>query len=310
MMIYVQHQLTLHDAGAFCDAVHDFNVEFHQLDCGILKAKLAFLVTSDCSIQHVSFNRRFHQRGCGPDDMLCFGLPDKSTLRSWNGTSYEQEKLLNFSGPNGYDSVSECGFSAYTFSVSEPLLQRALDAFGSTTSAFDIRAGGDWFLPDANLRDRLRSIAYQSLSKSSASSWQSSRFKNLEIMLANTLAQAITAGEPVSERNNISIRNRAISKSLELIYAGPDPFCISDLQKHSGVCWRTLDRAFKERFGMGPKQYTVAVRLAQVRNLLRSTPPTRTITELASESGFDHLGRFSSSYKEMFGELPSQTRRK
>ncbi len=110
--------------------------------------------------------------------------------------------------------------------------------------------------------------------------------------------------------NETQAKIRAIGKSLDLIFARSDPISISDLHIHSGVCWRTLDRAFKERFGMGPKQYIVAVRLAAVRTALQLAPPHKTITEIASEWGFGHLGRFSASYNKMFGELPSQTLRK
>jgi AraC-like DNA-binding protein len=33
----------------------------------------------------------------------------------------------------------------------------------------------------------------------------------------------------------------------------------------------------------------------------------RSVTELALDYGFLHLGRFSESYRQQFGELPSET---
>ena len=35
--------------------------------------------------------------------------------------------------------------------------------------------------------------------------------------------------------------------------------------------------------------------------------PVRNITELALDYGFVHLGRFSDTYRQLFGELPSDT---
>ena len=33
----------------------------------------------------------------------------------------------------------------------------------------------------------------------------------------------------------------------------------------------------------------------------------RTVTEIATALGFDHLGRFSGAYKQLYGEPPAQT---
>lgn len=50
-------------------------------------------------------------------------------------------------------------------------------------------------------------------------------------------------------------------------------------------------------------------RLDAVRERLRSRPgvPRIPVTQAALEAGFGHLGRFSASYRERFGELPSET---
>ena len=185
----IQQNLYFSDAGAFCDAVQGFDVEFRQLDRGPLSANLSFLVTAECSIQDVSFTRRFHQQGIGPTDMLSFGLPDESTLRNWRGAPISESRLLNFSRPGGYDSVSEKGFSAYTFAVSERLLQAELDAQGSAIRAADLQASGDWRLPDANLASLLRSIGYQAISNETAIAEQPARVAKLQSSLVHVIAQ-------------------------------------------------------------------------------------------------------------------------
>jgi len=303
----IQQNLYFSDAGAFCDAVQGFDVEFRQLDRGPLSANLSFLVTAECSIQDVSFTRRFHQKGIGPTDMLSFGLPDESTLRNWRGAPISESRLLNFSRPGGYDSVSEKGFSAYTFAVSERLLQAELDAQGSAIRAADLQASGDWRLPDANLASLLRSIGYQAISNETAIAEQPARVAKLQSSLVHVIAQIVIADEIIESRISAEQRNQAIGRSLELIHTGSDAISIRDIQSQSGVCWRTLNRAFNDRFGIGPKQYLVSVRLAAVRKDLQSASSEKTITEMAGKWGFGHMGRFSSSYREMFGELPSVT---
>lgn len=52
------------------------------------------------------------------------------------------------------------------------------------------------------------------------------------------------------------------------------------------------------------------VRLARVRQALLTDTDTATITEIAMGWGFTHMGRFSLSYRQVFGESPSETLRR
>jgi len=305
----VQMDLSFHDADAFCAATQGFDVEFRQLDRGTLNADLSYFAAMDCSVQRLKLSRRFHQQGSAPADMITFGLPDVRALKNWRGGPLEAPSLLNFFRPSGYDSVSEIGFSGYTFAVSERLLEKELDALGSAMSASNIWASGDWRLPDATMRKRLQAVGDRLVSDGSITQGDPAKLAGLQSSLAHTLARVIAADETINLRANARQRDRAVGRALELIFGSSDPITVSELQAYSGVCWRTLDRAFKDRFGIGPKQYIAAVRLAAVRKKLRSASPHQTVTDIASEWGFNHMGRFSSNYRRMFGELPSRTLR-
>lgn len=83
------------------------------------------------------------------------------------------------------------------------------------------------------------------------------------------------------------------------------------LATHTGVSARTLQRGFQEHLGCSPMDYLRDVRLKQARAALIAADPgsDMTVTEIALESGFMHLGRFSVEYRRRFGESPSQTLR-
>lgn len=73
---------------------------------------------------------------------------------------------------------------------------------------------------------------------------------------------------------------------------------------------RTLDRAFQNAVGMGPATYLRRVRLNGVRRALQQrSPDSTTVTDVALEFGFWHLGRFAEQYAELFGEAPHETLR-
>ena len=81
---------------------------------------------------------------------------------------------------------------------------------------------------------------------------------------------------------------------------------IEELSRVSNMSVRAIYNAFSRAFSTTPKSYVKHVKLRKLReDLLRGQ--CRNITEAALDYGFGHLGRFSSDYRKLFGELPSET---
>lgn len=87
-----------------------------------------------------------------------------------------------------------------------------------------------------------------------------------------------------------------------------DPLSLADIAEVAGVSARTLSRAFKKRYGMGPMTFRKERRLeAAQRALLAASHEAATVTKIATGLGFYHLGQFSADYHKAFQELPSET---
>ena len=85
---------------------------------------------------------------------------------------------------------------------------------------------------------------------------------------------------------------------------------MGDLCRATGVGVRTVQRCFKKRFGVSVTSYLKAVRLdTAYRDLIAAHPSRDSVTTIALRNGCSHLGRFSSEYRERFGQLPSETLR-
>ncbi|MHC8381213.1 helix-turn-helix domain-containing protein [Pseudomonas sp. LB3P14] len=81
-----------------------------------------------------------------------------------------------------------------------------------------------------------------------------------------------------------------------------------ELSQVAGVSLRQLQHAFKAYTGMTPTHWLRLRRLNSARReLLSRTAMDTTVAEVAMHWSFWHLGRFSSSYRALFNELPSQT---
>lgn len=102
---------------------------------------------------------------------------------------------------------------------------------------------------------------------------------------------------------------RAVTQACDYIEAHPqDAITVSQLCTLTGVSRRTLQAGFQSQFGVSPKQYLTTHRLNGVRrDLLATNSKAASVTDIATAWGFFHVGHFASSYKAMFGELPSQT---
>ena len=83
---------------------------------------------------------------------------------------------------------------------------------------------------------------------------------------------------------------------------------IDDLCKAACTSLSTLERVFREVFGVTPRRYLALRRLARVRNDLLNGEPGQSVTEVAARWGFFHLGRFAQEYGRLYHERPSETR--
>ncbi|WAJ35922.1 helix-turn-helix domain-containing protein [Pseudomonas sp. GOM7] len=105
-----------------------------------------------------------------------------------------------------------------------------------------------------------------------------------------------------------SARKRTVDRACEYALAHLDePLSILDMCHTLGASRRKLQYCFQETLGTNPVAYLRALRLNAARRELRQGAAQVSVQEVASRWGFWHLSRFSSEYRAMFGERPSQT---
>ncbi len=85
---------------------------------------------------------------------------------------------------------------------------------------------------------------------------------------------------------------------------------VADLARAAGVSVRTVYRASARQLGAPPMTRLRRSKLHHVRRTLLAGAPGETVTSVATEWGFSHLGRFSEFYRREFGESPSETLRR
>ena len=85
-------------------------------------------------------------------------------------------------------------------------------------------------------------------------------------------------------------------------------YSVSDLCEATNTSERTLQYAFRKILGMTPIEYLIRLKLHRARqDLQKADAESTTVSRIAVNWGFWHLGEFSIAYRKCFDEMPSQT---
>ena len=131
----------------------------------------------------------------------------------------------------------------------------------------------------------------------------------MEQALMEAMVSCLVCGDPANVHTSHRHHARVMRRLEEAIQANPDePLYMADLCRALGVSYRILRACCQEHLGMSPKRYLWLRRMNLARRALRRAHPQRTtVTEIAGNYGFWELGRFSVTYRSLFGESPSTT---
>lgn len=125
----------------------------------------------------------------------------------------------------------------------------------------------------------------------------------------------------LSQENNYSGMLRALCNQYEPEYLrkicefirqhAHENICADDLHRIAGVSKTKLYQEFQHYYGTSPLAFLRKYRLQQIYKILNSSSNKKlSISKLAYDWGFNHLGRFSQEYRDEFGETPTETKHK
>lgn len=283
-----------------------WEMDFRQLESGPLTTQIAVRSSLNASVLNISLSGSVHQRGVSPDGWSTFGISRRGTVNSWQGCDMARDAFLTFGNNDGFDGVSTdsffgnvVSFNTYRF---EKLAQSCGYALATDDPAVRLLLSED----NARRMDWLeRKIAY--LLGSPEQPWT----EGVDETLMLEVLTILTNSEAHQDKSTAQTRRRALGRALEIMNDNlASPVSIEELCVESGASLRTLNRAFKENYGQGPKAYYVRLRLDRVREDLLKEPPPESIADAANNHGFWHMGQFARDYRLFFGELPSETLKK
>ena len=274
-----------------------FDQAYQQLDSGSYTG--AFLA---CDSEEVGFfvertNRRLGQQGAGPSGVISavvlLSAPGPSLS---NGSAFTMDDVL-LVGPGGaYEAVIDAGVEPAVFSVS-----LASAASLPLRRLSNQQAGRVRRVADPELSRRFRAVASSALRSWDPASQSVSVPRSVvhalmvELLTAPSAAQGSSHASIVLYRAARDIMLDALTESLSM----------PEVATRVGTSRRTLEQAFDKCVSVSPARFHKLLRLNNARRLLEGG--RHSVSRAATSSGLHHLGRFSSDYHDLFGELPSET---
>lgn len=300
------------DFDDFCTNALNWDLDYRQLERGAFTSQFLTCGNSQVIFSSAKLGRRMLQRGSSPPGMVTFGLlacPEISI--HWRNIDVSGEQLFIFPPGGELHSISQADFYVFVVSLSEEKLNQVCASF-ELPDLHKLITGHEVFQCAPQGLAQFRHL----LLKTGREIRQRTEMTNLDLHmnhLENELAVQLTGllarnFQPVT-RSRPRKRDLALQSAESYIHeAGNKIVTIPELCDACNASQRTLEYAFRERYCLTPKEYTLVYRLNNVRKQLRQAIPEKDqVSRIAQQHGFWHMGQFSSSYRKLFAELPSET---
>jgi AraC family transcriptional regulator, ethanolamine operon transcriptional activator len=134
--------------------------------------------------------------------------------------------------------------------------------------------------------------------------------ESIEESILQAVDLAMAAASPASDAKRLSLSHylALVRKFDEFVAANAGKTLYSaDVARQLGVSVRTLHNAVVAIRGMSMHRYMRLRRLWNVRQQLLRGASLQSIKAVALVNGFWHMGEFTASYRDLFGETPQQT---
>lgn len=158
---------------------------------------------------------------------------------------------------------------------------------------------------------RLMSFIINELHKSDSiflSSFAASQVSNL--MMSTLLFNQPNNYSAMLQQPRCAVAPRIVRDAQDWIDSNAHrSITVDDVARAVKLSTRSLYTAFRKYLDQTPMDYVKDVRLRRVRDEFLLGVGKRSVTSIAMNWGFAHLGNFARDYRIKFGELPSQTLR-
>jgi AraC-like DNA-binding protein len=288
------------------EAVRAFgwNIEYRQMRKGKFSAEVTVPESDGISLASVRFDNHLHIDSGPPEGFIAICMPSFDEGRfKVSGKELIDGDILVYPPRSGLEVVTNDNIRTETLYMPEVafrVIARSLvpDVSISTPGSARIIRGDPGRL--AAIQREMRSACRAGVLSSESASYL---LTDTILWMDDALS---TNGSRRPSNGAASIVARRARMYIEANLG--DTIRMEDLCVCVGAGLRTIQRCFASQFQINPSEYIKARRLNVARRILVTADSSNhTVTSIAMDSGFSHLGRFSVDYHRYFGESPRET---
>jgi len=304
-------QADTNDFEEFRDFTLGWNIDHQLHGAGKTHIKVACVTTKDMQLARVQHSRGYSSQGVGPRGTLSVAVPlDDARPMVYRGHVIDPLDLGVHHNAEAFELTNRAGADHLLASFSLAKFEQFAADIWHEPRLWQEKACRFRF-PDSAHRLRYIEACHTALGDVQRqpnllrSTLTAALLENR--LLENLLLRGYVDSRYANTRTRHSVARRAYRHLLDHVEEMPS---IRTLCAITRASYMTLERGFREVYGLPPQKQIKELRLSRARReLLRPTAST-TVTGVAVHWGFLELGRFSAYYRLRFGETPSATLRK
>lgn len=279
-------------------------VEEKLLESGHFLGTINTVQTSHVIVSNININRKVLQIGSAPPGYISFVICDPLVFYSWR--KHEMKKgMIGVLWDKEHQSVSGSGIKGLPISIEEKFFIQLCRIKGYPELVDLLRKSETLYLLENDLAKISQLTKFITQNKDLPNN---TIYQLIEEKLLDLLIKGIS--KTFTKKTDIDITHPKFVGVIDYIH---DNLCnissVRQICENTQVPERTVQRLINKKYNISPKIYLNNLRLNEVRKELKKDSNSSRVFEIASEYNFWHMGQFSKDYKNLFGELPSDTLR-
>ncbi|MEO8408652.1 MAG: helix-turn-helix domain-containing protein [Oxalobacteraceae bacterium] len=304
-----------HDADDHARNLTAWEQSYDQITPGQFHGVLAELQMPQMQVFLEKTSQAVHQSCCVWPDAFWFGLQDHTDSGRVNGRINgrlgDADTIMIRPGNCEFELLTPADYTIYGIVIQRNALLSAADQMGCRINWAQLASAEVLHVTTSEKTACLQTLAYL-LSEDEVSSEHkpaaSLEFPQQAVMMA-MLSLLDTSEVDSAVSNSFMRRQRIVAQARDYVLTHRDQVVtVPELCERLYVSRRTLQYCFEEVLGVSPIQYLRMIRLNGARRYLREDfSGCRTVQDVAADWGFWHFSQFSTDYRKLFGQSPSES---